>query len=511
MADDETIRIRVDAAQASAAVDAFQKEVRELEAELKTLNSTAGVTNAEINGTTRRLEEAKGKLEEASKAVRDNASAQEESGKETKGLSDKYVQLGLKVFGARQVLMSLGSAMKSVAQATGSYSGATKDAIDQVSNLASSVASLDLEGTAAALGQLTGQTIAWAQGINEVNVQLGNLADKDAAGEFAKILKAQNALVQGHANEVDALNNKATVLSREIALQQQSGEVQKFVRDAVQETLDAYGKAGAAVPQKLAEQAAALGIVSKAQAEAAESSAKLEEAGVKSAEERAKAEAAAAESIKKSLEEQRVAREAMLAQLDAEILAAEERLKKQTTGGTVVEEFLPEGAPEEVKALKDEMRSLENQPFLDSGQQQRVEELKNKIADAGSQILKTYGVWKATNEMADGTHEAFNAAWDAYIARLNKSEVQHQNVMDDLQRLEGGYDDLGGTVDDVGGSFEDIAEAAGDLGKEAKKGTDAAKEGLDGLKAGAKEALPVLLEIEAVLGRIKQAASEVEL
>jgi len=305
---------------------------------------------------------------------------------------------------------------------------------------------------------------------------------------------AVESLEVGWRKLIDTMEESSTVVPRN----------SKSIEDSLAILKAAREQAAEATEESSATEEKALRDVQKAEED-------LEKAAIRSAEERAKAEAAAAESIKQSLEAQRVAREAMLAQLDAEILAAEERLKKQTTGGTVVEEFLPEGAPEEVKALKDEMRSLENQPFLDSGQQQRVEELKNKIADAGSQILKTYGVWKATNEMADGTHEAFNAAWDAYIARLNKSEVQHQNVMDDLQRLEGGYDDLGGTVDDVGGSFEDIAEAAGDLGKEAKKGTDAAKEGLDGLKAGAEEVIPLLEQINGLLAEIKQAASEVEL
>ena len=508
MSDDETIRIRVDAAQASAAVDAFQKEVRELEAELKTLNSTAGVTNAEINGTTRRLEEAKGKLEEASKAVRDNASAHEESGKETKGLGDKYVQLGAKVLGARQVLMAAGEAMRSVARATDSYSGATKDAIDQTDNLLQSIASLDLVGASAALGQLVGQSYAWAQGLNEVNVQLGNLADKDAAGEFAKILKAQNALVQGHANEVDALNNKATVLSREIALQQQSGDVQKYVRDAVQETLDAYDKAGATVPQKLAEQAAALGIVSKAQAEAAESSAKLEEAGVKSAEERAKAETKAAAEIVAALEKERIALDAKLAQDEARLA------KSLDKAGPLDDSVDTSEATQELGKLKDEIKGLESQPLLSPDQLNQLGDLKDRAREAERGLSDLNNVFTVTgdNFLDEGqAAEAAAAAWDVYGDRLNKAQFEHERVMDSLDESEGAFGTFEDAADSAGGALEDIAEAAGDLGKEAKKGADAAKEGLDGLKAGAEEALPVLLEIEAVLGRIKQAASEVEL
>ncbi len=456
MSDDETIRIRVDAAQASAAVDAFQKEVRELEAELKTLNSTAGVTNAEINGTTRRLEEAKGKLATARETMQGFGQSAQAAGFNMQDFT-KSIGAGISIV---NILRDNLAALEPVMQRN-------KDLLIEQATAAGADRET-LEGLSLMMDSLIHPTHFFANAIKATAEGMKQLAE-ESVGASTVVANVSESIPQmlakiGAARKAAAEENKTDKKSEEDAAKSLAAEEEA-----------------------------------------------LEKAAIRSAEERAKAEAAAAESIKKSLEAQRVAREAMLAQLDAEILAAEERLKKQTTGGTVVEEFLPEGAPEEVKALKDEMRSLENQPFLDSGQQQRVEELKNKIADAGSQILKTYGVWKATNEMADGTHEAFNAAWDAYIARLNKSEVQHQNVMDDLQRLEGGYDDLGGTVDDVGGSFEDIAEAAGDLGKEAKKGTDAAKEGLDGLKAGAEEAIPLLEQIKGLLAEIKQAASEVEL
>ena len=157
--DDDKIRIEVEGAQAAAQLEALAGEVQALEKELEDLNNTAGVTNAEIEGTTRRLEEAKGKFAEAGEQVQKFNDTQEEGGKKTQSLADKYVTLGLKVFGARQVLMAAGEAMRSVAQATGSYSGATKDAIDQTDNLLQSIASLDLIGASKALGRTYGDDV----------------------------------------------------------------------------------------------------------------------------------------------------------------------------------------------------------------------------------------------------------------------------------------------------------------------------------------------------------------
>lgn len=262
MADDETIRIQVDSVEARAQLAALEKEVRELEAELKTLNSTAGVTNAEIEGTTRRLEEAKGKFAEAGEQVQKFNDTQEEGGKKTQSLADKYVTLGLKVFGARQVLMAAGEAMRSVAQATGSYSGATKDAIDQTDNLLQSIASLDLIGASKALGQLAGQTVAWAEGLNEVNVELGNLADQNAADEFRKILAAQGALVQSHKDEVTALELKSAALAREVEARGSAAKSSEFLLDATKDLLDAYDKIGETAPRALLDTAFNLNVVS---------------------------------------------------------------------------------------------------------------------------------------------------------------------------------------------------------------------------------------------------------
>lgn len=506
--DDETIRITVEGAQAQAQLDALAKEVRELELELKMLNETAGVTNAEVEGTTRRLEEAKDRFKEATKAVREHSEAQGENEDKTKSLADKYVALGLKVFGARQVLMAAGEAMRSVAIATGSYSGATKDAIDQTDNLLQSIASLDLIGASKALGQLAGQTVAWAEWLYEVNTELGNLADKNAAAEFGKILAAQGKLVQGHLSEVSALNLKSEALSREIATQQQSGEVHKFIRDEVEATLKAYERVGEEVPPKLAAQAAALGITSDAQDKAAASAAKLEEIAVKAAEERAKAEQKAADAIIAALEKERIA-------LDAKLVQDEARLAASLAKGSKLDDSTDTtDAQKNLENLRREIEKLEATTGLAPEQVNRLYEMKDAAAKLGREVSDLNKVFTVGNEdFLDQAQaaDAASAAWDVYRTRLEQAQNRHEKANAAIEDSGDVLDELGETADDAGESLEDAADAAGELGDEAKKGADKAKEGLAGLKEGAEEAIPLLETIKGLLAEIKQAASEVDL
>lgn len=497
--DDETIRIQVDGAQAQAQLNALEKEVRDLEAELKTLNSTAGVTNAEIEGTTRRLGEAKAAFKEASGAVKENNEAQEEGGEKTKSLADKYVTLGLKVFGARQVLMAAGEAMRSVAQATDSYSGATKDAIDQTENLLQSIASLDLIGASKALGQLAGQTVAWAQGLNEVNTELGNLADQNAANEFRKILAAQGALVQGHKEEVEALELKTAALLREIETQKAAGEVQRFVLIAIEEQMEAYTKIGEVVPPVLAEQADALGVLTDAQEKAAKSAEKLEEIAVKAAEKRAKAEAKAAEEIVAALEKERIALDAKLAQDQARLSAALAKGSPLDTSGESDE------ARAQLNDLKQSIKDVENQPLISVDQLNSLNEMKDRagrLTTAVNAMSKVFTVTRDDFLDDEQAARAAAAAWDVYGDMLDQAQNRHNAAMDSIDGTSGALDDLSGTADDASDSLTDVADAAGSLGDKAKEGTDKAAENLAKMNEGLKESIPLANELKGILAEI---------
>lgn len=499
MADDETIRLSVDSTEARAQLAAMEQEVQLLEDHLASLSKAAITSGTEFDNVTEKLAKAKAEFAEAGKQVEQFNQKQDDGGEKTKSLADKYVTLGLKVFGARQVLMAAGEAMRSVAQATGSYSGATKDAIDQTDNLLQSIASLDLIGASKALGQLAGQTVAWAEGLNEVNTELGNLADKNAADEFRKILAAQGKLVQSHKEEVDALNLKAAALEREIATQQAAGNVQKFLRDEIEATLKAYEKAGETVPAKLAEQAAALNITTDAQDKTAASAAALEEAGIKSADARAKAEAKAAEEIAAALEKERVALDAKLAQ-DEKALA--DKLAKGSKLDTSQDTT---AAQKNIDDLNKSIGDLESQPLLSPDQLNQLDDLKNKAADAQRGMKDLNRVFTITRDDFLSESEAADAAasaWDVYLDRLNQSQFEHERVMDSLGGATDSFDDLSGSVDDAAGTVDDLSGSLDSLGDGAKKGTDKASEGLDKMKGGLEEAIPLAEQLRGILQEI---------
>lgn len=499
MADDEVLRIGADTSGAVAGFDRLGNEVRELEAELKTLNETEGVTNAEIEGTTRRLEEAKEKFAEAGQEVEKFNATQEEGGKKTGGLADKYVTLGLKVFGARQVLMALGDAMKSVAIATDSYSGATKDAIDEVGNLASSIASLDLVGTSAALGRLTGQTIAWAEGLNDSALAFGNLADAKAAFDFAQTLSLQNDLVQSHKEEVEALNKKSEALSREIGVQTQAGEVQKYIRDAVLETLDAYAKAGEEVPANLAAQAAALGIVSTEQAKTAASAEKLEAVSVAGSDNRATAEEAAAARIIAALDAESKAADAKLAADEARLAALLAKGDKIDTSQQT------SAAKEELRQLQQQIKALENTPLISPDELNKLNEMKDRaaalkreVSDLNNVFTQTADDFLTESEAADAAGEA----WDVYGDRLEQAQIRHERALNEFGGATDIFDDVASSADDAAESFGDVADAGADIGKKTKKGADAASEGIDKMKEGLEEAIPLAETLRGILQEI---------
>lgn len=513
--DDETIRIQVDGAQAQAQLDALAKNVDELDAELKALKDTAGVTNAEIEGTTRRLGEAKAAFKEASEAVEENNKAQEKSGEKTKSLADKYVTLGLRVFGARQVLMAAGEAMRSVAQATDSYSGATKDAIDQTDNLLQSIASLDLIGASKALGQLAGQTVAWAQGLNEVNTELGNLADQNAANEFRSILQAQGELVQGHKDEVAQLNLKSQALSREIDLQQQNGEVSTFLKEKLQEYLDTYSKVHESVPLYLQEQAFELNVVSTA----------TENLGKKAIEAHSKSATAAkahASSIKEiAAEQDKVIANAQKI-IDGIDAAAIKANQAQNSAGDPAVQANAASAEQ----LKQQIDEIEKSPIITAEQQNNLDTLKNSLLDnarAGNDLNRVFTVttdeFKTEAEAADKlaaelqivaeTQKFLTDEHNRAIASTEYNDKAAAELIDtyhDLDDLLGDtgstFNDLGGEVDNLSGYLDDAGDALEGLGDKAKDGTDKAAENLAKMNEGLKESIPLANELKGILAEI---------
>jgi len=457
MADDETIVIRVNAAQGEAA--------------LKALGS-AGI--------------------QAGKDI-------ETVGSSTASSTDKLAAFGAKLFGLTKIVGTFGEVIRQVGNNIAFESDAAKEATTSTADLFTAIGSLDAPGVGAALGRIIGNLEAMREGLDETTVALGNMADASKAENFAGILAVQRGLVQGHADEVAALNKKSEALSREITVQTAAGEVQKFVRDAVQETLESYEKAGATVPALLAQQAAQLGIVTKSQEEATKSAQELQEAGVKSAEERAKAEAKAAEEVVAALEKERIA-------LDAKLEQDEARLAKSLgAGGKIDTSGEADAAKSDIANLRQEIKRLENQPMLDPAEQNKLNELKDQAAQAASAVRDLGKVFTQTADDFLTEGEAANAAgdaWAVYGDRLEQAQLRHEAAIRSTEDADSALSDFTSTADDAAGALSDAADAAGSLGDESERGTDKAKEGLSGMVDGLNESIPLAKELRDVLSEI---------
>ena len=426
---------------------------------------------------------------------------------------DKYSILAAKAFVAVKAMQVSAEALKEVAKATGEYNGATRDAIDSASGFASSIASFDFAGAIAKAGQFLGAMHDLTQGISETTAAFGNLADAQDARNFAGLLKTQQDLVKGHEEEVDALNRKAAAISREITTQQQEGEVQGYVRDAIKETLDSYDKLHEAVPSQLAEQAASLGIVSSAQEKATESAAKLEEAGVGGAERRAAAEESASARIIATLAAQEAAMTRLLEDTAKYVAERDKILNAPNKGFDGSTDKA--AATEKLAGLNEQIKAIQDSTLVSPEQMEQLSELRRRAADAAREVSDLGQVYTLANMNGEELAIKQNAAWEKYYAirHANDALVQ-RNVDADLAALAEQTDAVGELSDaasDAAGSFGEVADAAGDVGKQAKRGAKEGKDALSELTEGAGEALPLLKELRDVMQAIVELGAQADI
>jgi hypothetical protein len=468
--DDETIVIRVNAAQGEAALKAL---------------GAAGV-----------------------KAASDITGISEAGSKSVSSFTDKYAALGAKIFGITKVVQSAGEAVKEVAIATGNYSGATKDAIDQVSNLASSIGSLDLAGTAKALGQLAGQTLAWARGINDTTLALGNLVDLDAVSHFKAVLAIQNDMVEAHGREVAALGLVSEALSRQIAAQQKSGEVQKFVKDKLKETLDAYEKTGATVDPILAKQAADLGILSTAQEKAAESAEDHAKRAEEAAQKRAKAELEAIDAVLKKMEEEAAARQKAIADAQAHLA---EVMKPQPGIDTSAP---TDDLNKSIQEVSEEIQALERQDFLSPDQLNQLDAAKDRASDLNREmgdLNKTFTVTRDTFIDDAQAAQGAAAAFELYNRYAEENEAVTNAANDAILNQTDSIEGLADQAREATGYLQEVAEAGEDVGGGIEKGVDRAKEGVNKLLEGIEEALPLAKELLEVGRQIQAVYANIDI
>lgn len=421
---------------------------------------------------------------------------------------DKYSILAAKAFVAVKALQVSTAAAKELAIATGEYTGATKDAIDSADGFASSLASFDFVGAIKSAGRFSAAMYDVTQRVSESTAALGELADASAAKNFAGILKLQSDLVQGHQAETEALNKKAEALVREISVQKEAGGVQEYVKDALRDTLDAYAKIHEAVPPDLAEQAAALGVVSKEQEKAAESAAKLETVGVKSSQERAKAEQKAAEEIVAALAKEQQALADKLAQ-DEKALA-----DKLAKGAKIDNSQDTTEARKNLDDLNKSIADLESQPLLSPDQLNHLDDLKNKARDAQRGMNDLNRVFTTTRDDFLTEAEAADAAtsaWDVYRDRLKLAQFDHDRVMDSLDDASASFEDVTDSAGSAGDALDEFGSAAESVGDRADKGAAKGKEGLDKLTDGFNEALPLAKELRDVMQEIVSLGAQADI
>lgn len=450
---DDKIRIEVEGAQAAAQLEALAKEVQDLEAELETLNNTAGVTNAEIEGTTRRLGEAKAKFAEASEAT-------DGFGKSTDGA-------GLSV---KEMTKSIGAGLSILSILRDNFK-----ALEPV-----------LERNAQLLREYAVQAGASGETIDALSLAMDSFIHPSHIME----------------NAIKATAEGAKLLQENIV---GASEVIANVSDTIPQMLAKINEARKAAAEenkgsKKEEEDAAKSLAKEEEA--------LEKAAVKSAEERAKAEAKAAAEIVATLEKERAALDAKLAQDEARLA------KALGAGGKIDTSGEADAAKQDIAALRQEIKRLENQPMLDPAEQNKLNELKDQAAQAAASVRDLGKVFTQTaddflteSEAAD----AAGAAWDVYGDRLQRAQNRHEDAIRTTEDADRALFEFGETATDAAIAAEDVAAAAGSIGDEAAKGADKGKEGLDKMTAGLQEAIPLAEQLRDLLQQIVTLGSQADI
>ena len=451
--DDDKIRIEVEGAQAAAQLEALAKEVSDLEAELETLNSTAGVTNAEIEGTTRRLGEARDKFAEASESTKTFEQSATGADLSVQGMT-KSIGAGVSIVA---ILRDNLKALEPVMQRN-------KDLlIEQATAAGADKATLD--GLGLAMDSLIHPTHLLANAIT-------------ATAEGMKILAERS---EGASTVVA---NTAETIPQMLA------KIEEARKAAAEEN-----KVG-----KKSEEDAAKSLAKEEEA--------LEKAAVKSAQERAKAEQKAADEIVAALEKERAALDAKLAQDEARLA------KYLDAGGKIDTSGEADAAKADIAGLRQEIERLEGQPTLDPDELNKLNELKDRAAQAAGSVRDLGKVFTQTADDFLTESEAADAAasaWDVYLDRLNKSQFEHDRVMDSLGGATDSFDEFSGSVDDAAGTVDDLSGSLDGLGDEAKGGTDKASEGLGKMKDGLEEAIPLAETLRGILQEIVTLGSQADI
>lgn len=532
MADDETIVIRVNAAQGEAA--------------LKALGSAGIQAGKDI-----------GSIEGAAS-----------------GSADKLAAFGAKLFGLTKIAGTFGEVIRQVGNNVHFESDAAKEATTATADLFSAMGSLDAPGVGAALGRLIGNLEAMRQGLDDNTVSLGNaaLGNEKLRESMRDVLGVASDLTAEHDKSTKALETRAGAVQKLIAEQEKGGKVDAYLKQLLTDLINEYERSDKVVPPALAAQAASLGIVSAAQekvkataleafktqeegidkvraaldgdsAARTENTARLIEA-IARVEQHGEVTKQSAEKIKAAIGEelelyksygdavppslQAVAdkynviskaqqvvitnAQKIIADIDAAAVKANQAQADQGGAGL-------QANAASADALKQQIKAIEDSPIITLDQQNNLDDLKNQLLDntrAAGELNRAFTV-TAENYLTDEEALAkYNAelaiAGEAqdFLAQANRSaqateEELAKSRYDNLgalNQMEDAAGDLGGTYTDLGQAAKKAADAAGSLGDEAKKGTDKAAEGLGKMKGGLEEAIPLAEQLRGILQEI---------
>lgn len=530
--DDDKIRIEVDGAQASAQLDALAKDVSDLEAELEKLNNTAGVTSVEINSTTKRLDEARGKYQDAAEAADEYARANEDATKQTKGLIEQVGGVGPLLGIITGTFIASYKATRNAIEALKDYGVNIDEVTSKLweNNETFKLVSQAIIDHNVGMKEDADTTQELANANNILTKRFGESYDSieaarealerhsRAAYDDAKALEAASAAIFGNTKKIESHSGAVLLAVQHMldlgnATEEQMQRGKKAVQDAIDEQLVAFGK----VDPALAELAARIGASSSLQEDAAKSLAKeeeaLEKAAVKSAQERAKAETKAAEEVVAALAKQEASFLKMLEDTNKFVAERDKILNSPNQGFDSSQDAGK--AKDDLAGLNRQIKAIQDSPIVTEDQDQQLRDLQRQARAAADELRDLSGVYTLAAMNGEELAQKQNAAWQKYYAiRHANDAIVQRNVDKDLRALGEQTDavgELGDSAAGVAGAFSDVADAAGSVGDEAKKGTDKAKEGLSGMVDGLNEALPLAKELRVVLQDIVMLGSQADI
>lgn len=361
---------------ASLELDKLQAEIAQLKAtgaDVSSLEAQFAKLEARQRSATAAAGKFKDAQEDAARAIKASATGADFG---LEGLAAKYTKL-LEVMGKVFVVaQAVGAAAQGVAKAwdgiaraTGNASEGTSDMTRELNELGQSISSLDLIGVVQNLSDFAGQAAFGASATNELADATKKWQESlsGATGRLLRVLDAQKKFVADLAEERQARDDNVKAILRQVAVEQQSGAVQKATRERIQDLLDAYDELGDPVDGKIAAVAKSLGIMSSEQeraAKAAEDASTREQSAAEAAaakeEERATREQAAAEARAKASEDAAKRKEEAskkeIAAIEASVKAAQDAYDAE-----VARNQGEEGGESELEALRKKVTLTEEE------------------------------------------------------------------------------------------------------------------------------------------------------